>query len=72
MIVGGSLCLLLSLALLFLAIAYLTGGAGLQFIGVFGLPSIIVGSVHLMGLLLAAGICFCLGVALLAHAVVKH
>ena len=68
---GGMLWFLFSAGFGLILIAYVSGGAGLQF---FGGPissgSVLLGLVHVTGLVAAFLICFAIGAGLCAHGVV--
>ena len=68
---GGILSLALAAAFAFFLVQYLFGGAGLQVIP-FPLSrgSVLVGVVHVIGMLVAGGICFALGIWLCAQGIV--
>ena len=65
---GGVLWLLFGLGFAAFLVAYISGGAGLQFFGGPVSPeSVLLGLVHLVGLGTAILICFAIGVGLCAR-----
>ena len=70
-LMGALLSFGVMLALGFFALVYLRGGAGIELLA-FSVspPGALVGMLHVLGLLFAAAICFCVGVALFAYALV--
>ena len=69
---SAGLCFIaLSIAFAFFLLQYLSGGAGLQVIPFpFSRGGVLVGVVHVIGMLLAAGISFALGIWLCAKGLV--
>ena len=68
---GALLSFVLMLGFSFLALIYLRSGAGIELFALTtSAPGVLVGALHLVGLLFGAAICFCMGVGLLAYALV--
>ncbi len=73
LLLGGICSLILALGFAFLLLCYLTEGAGLQFfpLGISS-GSVLVGLIHVVGLVLATLLCFIVGVCLCASGAVSH
>lgn len=70
-LVGGVCWFLFALGFLLFLIQYLVGGAGSQFFGpFFSSSSVVVGMVHVVGLIFAVLLCFAVGAGLCAHGLV--
>jgi len=70
MIVAGCVWILFALALLVFLLIYLMDGAGAQVFGFLVVPgSVVIGWIHVMGLLTAAGVAFSIGAGLCAYGV---
>jgi hypothetical protein len=72
LLIFGGLCWFLSaLGFGYFLVQYVNGGAGLQFFGpIFSSESILLGLVHVMGIVVATFLCFAIGVGLCVHAIV--
>ena len=72
LIILGACWLLASLAFLVFLMEYVAEGAGLQFFGwALWSGTVLIGLVHVVGLLLGCGFCFVIGVGLCAHGLVS-
>ena len=72
MIIAGLCWLAGALGIGFFLFQYLGGGAGLQLFGFFDVSSttVLLGLVHVVGLIAAACLCFVIGVGLCAYGLV--
>ena len=70
MVILGVLFLLVGAGIGFMLLQYLVQGTGLQFLPVFNASTILIGWINVTGMLLASGICFCLGCYWCAEAAV--
>jgi hypothetical protein len=72
-VVGGVFWLLFSLGFGLILVDYIAGGAGLQvFAGPVSSGSVLLGLVHLTGLVVAIIICFAIGAGLCARGLVSY
>ena len=71
-IVAGVLWVLFAFGFAFVLLQYLGMGAGLQFYGgMFSSGSVLLGLVHVVGLVFAAFLCFTIGAGLFARGFVR-
>ena len=72
MVITGVGCLMVAVVIGLFVFQYLTGGAGGQVFGFFGVTStgVLIGIVHLTGFLAGTWLCFVVGVVLCAHGLV--
>lgn len=70
--VGGGLCFFAAMMFFgFLALSYVSGGAGIEFAGLSVTPGgVLIGTIPFAGFCIIAGLCFLIGVTLCAHGVV--
>jgi len=70
-LIGGLCWFLFALGFGCFLVQYVAQGAGLQFFGLgFSSGSVLTGLVHLVGMVMASGLCFAIGVGLCAHGIV--
>ena len=71
-LVAGVLWLLFGVGFGFCLLLYLGEGAGLQFFGwMFSSGSVLLGSVHVIGFVIAAFLCLTIGAVLFAHGLMR-
>lgn len=68
MVAGGGCALLCAVGFAWALKDYLSGGAGLQLLGIpLSTTSVLIGWIHVVGLIVLAFLCFVIGVSLVAH-----
>jgi hypothetical protein len=71
-LVGGLLWFAFALIFVFFVVQYVSEGAGLQFFAIsVSSSSVLLGLVHVLGFLAAAGLCFVVGIGLFAQGLVS-
>jgi hypothetical protein len=71
--IAGGFWILFAVGFAVVLVEYLAEGAGLQLLGwnIFA-GTVLIGAIHVIGLVIASTICFCVGVSLCSHGLVRN